>query len=250
MLNKFLLLTAFVTASFAFTTNLGSTANSSEKEEVAVEETSEITKKALTADEEINILYKAFSENNTSVPSLVSFKNALTGYAKLVEEGKIKKELLTIVDFSLSSDNKRMWILDMATNEVLYHTYVAHGRNTGGKMATKFSNKSNSFQSSLGFYVTAETYHGKNGLSLFIDGMEKGINNNARNRYVVMHGAAYANPDFIQKTGRLGRSLGCPAIPQALTKEVIELIKGESALFIYHPNKDYAKNSKYINQAV
>lgn len=250
MLNKFLLLTAFVTASFAFTTNLGSTTDLSEKEEVIDEVTSEKTTIALTADEEINLLYKTFSDNNVSMPSLISFKSALTGYAKLVDEGKIKNELLTIVDFSLSSDKKRMWILDMTTNEVLYHTYVAHGRNTGGKMATKFSNKSNSFQSSLGFYVTAETYYGKNGLSLFIDGMEEGINSNARNRYVVMHGAAYANPDFIEKTGRLGRSLGCPAIPQALTKEVIELIKGESALFIYHPNKEYAKNSKYVNQAV
>src|SRR5690606_36020275 len=100
---------------------------------------------------------------------------------------------------------------DMTNQEVLLNTYVAHGRNTGLKMATDFSNTESSFQSSLGFYVTAETYYGKNGLSLFLDGQEKGFNSNARQRYVVVHGADYANPDFIERTGRLGRSLGCPA---------------------------------------
>ena len=250
MRNKILLLAAFVTISFAFTTNYGSTMTSKEKEEILAPKNSEETKAPLSADEEMEQLYKTFLENNTSMPSLVPFKNALTGYAKLVDEDKIKKELLTIVDFSLSSAEKRMWILDMNTNKVLYHTYVAHGRNTGGKMATKFSNKTSSFQSSLGFYVTAETYYGKNGLSLFIDGMEEGFNSNARSRYVVMHGASYANPSFIKRTGRLGRSLGCPAIPEALTKEVINLIKGQSALFIYHTNKNYAQNSTYLNGTV
>lgn len=250
MLNKSLLLAAFITASFAFTSELGSTTNPIEKEEVTINKTSEKENVSLSADEEMERLYKTFSAANTTMPSLISFKNALTGYTKLVEENKLEKELLTIVDFSLSSAKKRMWILDMTTNKVLYNTHVAHGKNTGVKMATKFSNTVNSFQSSLGFYVTAETYYGKNGLSLFIDGMEKGINSNARDRYVVIHGAAYANPDFIQKTGRLGRSLGCPAIPQALTKEVIELIKGKSALFIYHTDADYAKNSKYLNEVV
>lgn len=247
---KFLLLAAFIIASFAFTTSLGAITTSKEKVEKIIENTSEINPAPLSADEEIELLYETFVANNSSMPSLVSFRNAITGYEKLVEEGEIKKELLTIVDFSISSDQKRMWILDMSSNEVLYHTYVAHGRNTGNKMATKFSNTTNSFQSSLGFYVTAETYFGRNGYSLFIDGMEEGINSNARSRYVVIHGADYANPEFIQKTGRLGRSLGCPAIPRAITKEVIDLIKGQSALFIYHPNKDYAKNSSYLNETV
>lgn len=250
MRNKILLLAAFVTVSFAFTTNYESSTSVKESKEISSSAPAVETEAPLSADEEYERLYKTFKNNNISMPSLVSFKNALTGYAKLVEEDKIKNELLTIVDFSLSSAEKRMWILDMTTNKVLYHTYVAHGRNTGGKMATKFSNTSNSFQSSLGFYVTAETYFGKNGLSLFIDGMEEEFNSNARNRYVVMHGAAYANPDFIKRTGRLGRSLGCPAIPEALTKEVIDLIKGQSALFIYHPNKNYLQNSTYLNETV
>ena len=116
-------------------------------------------------------------------------------------------------------------------------------------MATSFSDTPNSNQSSLGFYVTAETYYGKNGLSLFIDGQEKGFNSNARERYVVIHGAEYSNPDFIGKTGRLGRSLGCPALPTDVSEEIIHKIKGKSALFIYHPNKEYAKKSTYLNPA-
>ncbi len=248
MRNKILLLAAFITISFAFTATYETSASSKENAEISIPETSVEPTAPLSAEEERKELYNLFLKNNTSMPSQESFTKALTGYAKLVEEGKIKNELLTIIDFSLSSAEKRMWILDMTTNKVLYNTLVAHGRNTGLKMAKKFSNENSSYQSSLGFYVTAETYYGKNGLSLFIDGMEEGFNSNARSRYVVMHGAAYANPDFVKRTGRLGRSLGCPAIPQALTKEVIDLIKGQSALFIYHPNKNYLNNSTYLNE--
>ena len=142
-----------------------------------------------------------------------------------------------------------MWVLDMKNHKVLFNTLVAHGKNTGLDMATDFSNTENSFQSSLGFYVTAETYYGKNGLSLFIDGQEEGFNSNARQRYVVVHGAEYANPEFVERNGRLGRSLGCPAVPTAVSKEIINTIKGNSALFIYHPNEDYAKKSTYLNPA-
>ena len=142
-----------------------------------------------------------------------------------------------------------MWILDMTTQKVLYNTVVAHGKNTGLDMANNFSNIENSFQSSLGFYVTAETYYGKNGLSLFIDGQEEGFNSNARQRYVVVHGADYATPEFITRNGRLGRSLGCPAVPTKISKEVINTIKGNSVLFIYHTNEEYAKKSTYLNPA-
>ena len=250
MLNKSLLLAAFISVSVAFSINLKPTVPSEKNDKAMVAALSEKENAPLSEDEKISRLYESFLSTNTSMPSLVSFKNAITGYDKLVEEGEIKKEVLTIVDFSLSSTEKRMWILDMNTNKVLYNTYVSHGRNTGGEMATKFSNTTSSFQSSLGFYVTAETYYGKNGLSLFIDGMEEGFNSNARSRYVVIHGADYATPEFIKRTGRLGRSLGCPAIPRKVTKEIIETIKGNSALFIYHPNKEYAQNSTYLNQTV
>ncbi len=201
---------------------------------------------SLEEDAVIVNLYESFAVKNASIPQLISFSFAVKGYYKLLAQGNIKNKTLTIIDFSLSSTQKRMWVLDMTTHKVLFHTVVAHGRNTGGKFATQFSNTSNSYKSSLGFYIPNETYYGKNGLSLFLDGQERGINDNARNRYVVMHGAKYANPDFIKKHGRLGRSLGCPSLPTAISAAVISKIKGKSCLFIYHPNKNYQLKSKLI----
>lgn len=198
------------------------------------------------AEDDIVSLYETFLNQNTSMPQLVSFSNAIRGYSKLKSQGKIKNETLTIIDFSLSSKAKRLWVLDMTTHKVLFNTVVAHGRNTGGEFATKFSNKNNSNQSSLGFYITDNTYYGKNGLSLFLNGQEKGINDNARKRYVVFHGAKYANPDFAKKHGRLGRSLGCPAVPTAFNTAIIKRIKNKSCLFIYHPNKNYQEVSQLI----
>lgn len=247
MVNKILILATFLTASYAFTpynTENSSTASASEITAPAISN-EDI---ASFEEDEINRLYDSFSTLNASMPSRTAFKNGIMGYEKLKEENKIKKELLTIVDFAMASTEKRMWILDMTTQKVLFNTYVAHGKNTGGNKATKFSNTPNSFQSSLGFYVTAETYYGKNGLSLFIDGMEEGFNTKARERYVVIHGADYATPDFIKRAGRLGRSYGCPAVPTKLSKEIINKIKGQSVLFIYHPNRNYLENSGYLNQ--
>lgn len=137
--------------------------------------------------------------------------------------------------------------MDMENKEVLFHTYVSHGQNTGEEFANKFSNIENSLQSSLGFYVTAETYYGKNGLSLFIDGQEKEFNSNARKRYVVIHGADYAEPSFINKLGRLGRSYGCPAVPNTIAKEVIGAIKGESVVYIHKDDKNYLQRSALLN---
>ena len=114
-------------------------------------------------------------------------------------------------------------------------------------MATKFSNTPSSHQSSLGFFITGETYYGKNGLSLFIDGQEKRFNSKARQRYVVIHGADYAKPSAIKRLGRLGRSWGCPAVPSGVAKELINTIKGESVFFIYHPSKKYVEQSTYLN---
>lgn len=243
MTYKILTVIAFFSASFAITTTDGSNLN-------ATPRTSEITnlevKKTLTIEDKINLVYTEFVENNTSVPSSLSFQNAMLGYYKLKDKNLVKKEILTIIDFTLSSTQKRMWVLDMNNHKVLFHTLVAHGKNTGGEYATNFSNKVNSLQSSLGFFVTGETYNGKNGLSMFIDGQEKDFNSNARNRYVVMHGADYANASFIPKMGRLGRSYGCPAVPTALTKEIIGTIKDKSVLFIYSSDKTYEKKSKMI----
>lgn len=205
-----------------------------------------VTTNNLTLEEEIHLLYNVFEENNESVPNITSFKNAMVGYYKLAERDVVEKEILTIIDFNLSSTKKRMWVLDMVSNKVLYHTLVAHGKNTGNEYATEFSNTMNSLQSSLGFFVTGETYFGGNGYSMFIDGMEEKFNSNARERYVVVHGAAYANPESIKNLGRLGRSYGCPALPTAVTKEIIDVIKNKSVLYIHSSNKNYNENSKMI----
>ena len=243
MTYKILTIIAFLTVFFSFTSTDGH--NKSEISAIS-EPLSEVSNISLTLDEEIIQLYDVFAENNPSVPNLKSFKNGMIGYYKLADKNLIDKQILTIIDFSLSSKKERMWVMDVSKNKILYHTVVAHGKNTGNEFATKFSNTKNSKQSSLGFFITGETYFGKNGLSLFIDGMEKQFNSNARERYVVIHGAKYANPSAIKNLGRLGRSYGCPALPTAISQEIINLIKNKSVLYIYSNDKTYANNSKMI----
>ena len=201
----------------------------------------------LSVEEKIKHLYDEFSIHNSKMPSFVAFQNGMLGYYKLLNEGEVQNKILTIVDFSLSSVEKRMWVLDMLSKKVLFHTFVAHGQGTGVEMATKFSNVQNSHQSSLGFYLTAETYIGKHGLSMRMDGLEKGFNSNARDRYIVVHGADYATPKFIENSGRLGRSWGCPAVPPKFCKAIINTIKNKSCFFVYFPSEKYLKNSKYLN---
>jgi hypothetical protein len=176
-------------------------------------------------------------ENSTTVPSLESFKVAFEGFENLNSQNKLENSILTIIDFSLSSNTKRLWVIDMNSNEVLFHTLVAHGMNSGQEFATNFSNKSQSYKSSLGFYLTAEIYIGKHGSSLKLDGIEKGINDNARERAIVIHGADYVSEAFAENNGRLGRSQGCPALPSNLTSKIITKIKNKSVLFIYHPSR-------------
>ncbi len=231
---------ALIAVSFAFTT-----IENNKNKDVA-ENVLAVSNETLTLDEEIKSLYNTFSANNSSVPSLPSFRNGMIGYFKLADQNLLNKEILTIIDFSISSTQKRMWVLDMTNNKVLFHTVVSHGKNTGGEFATNFSNTVNSLQSSLGFYVTGETYIGKNGLSMFIDGMEEEFNSKARERYVVVHGADYANPEIINKLGRLGRSYGCPAVPTALTQEIIDTIKDKSVLYIHSTDKKYLEKSTMI----
>lgn len=202
---------------------------------------------------EVNAVSETISAYNTikahslSMPKFECFQKAMNGFKKLKAAGKIKKDLLTLIDFSQSSNTKRLWIIDMATNTVLYNTLVAHGRNSGDEFATAFSNDSSSNKSSLGFYATGEIYQGKHGASLRLDGLEQGINSNARSRAVVMHAADYVSESFIKAHKRLGRSQGCPALPATLNKEVINLIKDKSCLFIYHPSQSYAAASKLLS---
>lgn len=186
-------------------------------------------------------------ETGIPAPSPEALDIGISGYFKLVHSGKIQEEKpLTIIDFSLPSSEKRLWTFDPVNGKVLHHSWVSHGRNSGNVMARKFSNVNSSYMSSLGFYVTAETYSGKHGYSLRLDGLEKGFNDQARKRAIVIHGADYANPDFIQTTGRLGRSLGCPALPTKLSKAIIDSIKENSCLFIYADDADYKKKSPFV----
>ena len=172
--------------------------------------------------------YQELIVEDYSLPNFESFSKAFEGYEQLKNQGKIENDVLTIVDFSLPSTEERMWVIDMKTKTILLQSLVAHGRNSGDNMATNFSNVSESFQSSFGFYTTGEVYQGKHGFSLRLDGMEKGINDNARNRAVVIHGADYVSKSFIKQHGRLGRSQGCPAVPYEIHEQLIETIKNKS----------------------
>lgn len=187
-------------------------------------------------DLKVESIYQNLNVNNFELPTKNSFSKAMEGYLTLKDKGVVKKEVLTIVDYTLSSNQKRFWVIDLKNNVILFQSFVAHGRNSGGEFAKQFSNVSSSFKSSLGFYATGETYYGKHGYSLRLDGLEKGVNNNARNRAIVMHGADYVSESFIKQNGRLGRSLGCLALSKKLSKEVIDNIKDKSCIFVYYPS--------------
>lgn len=171
---------------------------------------------------------------------------ALAAYHHAATKGAVKKQVLTVIDYSLPSSKQRMWVFDVNHDRLLYNTYVAHGQNSGMTIPNHFSNESSSRQTSLGTFVTKDTYIGSNGYSLNLEGLEKGFNDNAYSRRVVMHGAWYVEPDFIQKTGRAGRSWGCPSIAQTLAKPVINTIKGGSVIFAYYPDRNYLKHSNYL----
>jgi hypothetical protein len=196
---------------------------------------------------DVQSAYNLIKAHSLSMPKFECFSKAMQGFKRLKEQGKIKKDILTLIDFSQSSNTKRLWIIDMATQTVLHNTLVAHGKNSGEEFATAFSNAASSNKSSLGFYATGEIYNGKHGESLRLDGLENGINSNARSRAVVMHAADYVTESFIKAHKRLGRSQGCPALPPSINKKVINLIKGQSCLFIYHPSEKYLSKSKLVS---
>jgi hypothetical protein len=180
--------------------------------------------------------------------SFNAFETGIRGLQRLTETGAVQRnDLISIVDFSQPSYNKRLYVIDLQNHQLLFQTYVAHGRNTGTDKAVDFSNKTSSYKSSLGFYITAETYRGKHGYSLKLEGLEKGINDNARRRAIVIHGANYVSERHISNLGYLGRSQGCPAVPNNLHKPLIDQIKDGSCLFIYHPSQSYLTGSPLLN---
>lgn len=168
------------------------------------------------------------------------FNQAMAGYNSL---NLSNRKVITIIDFSKPSTEERMFIIDLENRKLLLQTLVAHGKNSGWNKATEFSNTSASLKSSIGFYITGETYFGKHGYSLRLNGIEKGINDNARNRAIVVHGADYVSYSFIKKYHRLGRSWGCLAVNNKLSKKIIDLIKDGSCLFVYADDKDYHTQS-------
>lgn len=172
-----------------------------------------------------------------------AFEQAYKGYKEI--KG-IKKSIITLVDFSKPSTEERFYVLDLESRKMLFCSHVAHGRNSGDNFATSFSNKVGSNKSSLGFYLTENTYDGSNGYSLVLNGLEKGINDRAKQRAVVIHGASYCNPDFLEREGRLGRSFGCPALPESLNDSIIDTIKDGSLLYIYAGNPDYISQSTVL----
>lgn len=172
------------------------------------------------------------------------FKIAMNGYNSIEVPNK---QLLSIIDFTKPSSEKRFFVIDVENRKLLYNTLVAHGKNSGYINATRFSNRVGSRKSSLGFYKTGNSYYGKRGFSLKLDGLEKGINDNARRRGIVIHGANYVDERFAGENGIIGRSWGCPAVSKKLSKEIINLLKGGSLLFIYGDDERYKENSSIAN---
>lgn len=179
-----------------------------------------------------------------------AFDYAVKGFSSLRAMGKLNNDsIISIIDFTLSSVKKRLFVIDIKNYKILYNTYVAHGRNSGTEFAKEFSNDPDSYKSSLGFYVTQNTYKGEHGFSLHLEGEEKGINDNAYSRSIVMHCAPYVNENFIRRKGYIGRSLGCPALPQKVYKPIIERIKNGTCLFLYSPDVYYLSHSAFLQQA-
>ena len=203
--------------------------------------------KAAAFAAEVSNLYQTFDLQEIGLTKK-AFEYALRGYYYLLDHHWLNKtNILSICDMSQSSRSKRLYILDMDQKTVLVNTYVAHGRNSGTEFARSFSNSPSSHKSSLGFYVTQGTYYGNNGLSLKIRGMERGFNDRALGRNIVVHGSQYVGPDFLEMNQFCGRSYGCPAVPADESEEIIDLIKEGSCLFIYHPTKKYLTKSKILN---
>jgi len=174
------------------------------------------------------------------------FNKAL--YGSHLIENRAKKNIISIIDFTKPSTEERFFVIDLEHKVLKYKCYVAHGRNSGDNYANNFSNDPESLKSSLGFFLAAETYSGVHGYSLKLDGLEKNINDKARVREIVIHGADYVSDEFIKKYGRLGRSWGCPALPINISKEIIDVISGGSCLFIYGDDKYYKANSVFLKR--
>lgn len=176
------------------------------------------------------------------------FRFALIGYMNMRNDRLLSdKEIIAVIDYTVSANDRRLLVIDLGLKQVLYHTLVAHGKNTGEKYAKHFSNIPKTQKSSLGFYITGETYYGKHGYSLKLDGVDSSFNDNARVRQIIIHGAHYVSDDWAKKYGRIGRSWGCPALPEGKAAEIIDIIKDGCCLFAYYNDANYLTSSIYLN---
>ena len=177
-----------------------------------------------------------------------AFRYAYIGYQSLRNQNRLnEKEIFSVIDFSKDCNTKRFYTIDLESKQIIYNTYVAHGKKSGDILASSFSDTKESNKSSIGFYITGDPYIGSNGYSLQLHGDEKGYNSNIAERGVVIHTADYANENYIKRNGRLGRSLGCPVLPENIYKQVIETIKGKTMIFAYYNDAKYLNSSKYLN---
>jgi hypothetical protein len=176
------------------------------------------------------------------------FRLAVSAVSCAVNSGAIDKpQTMTVIDYSLPSTEPRLWVFDVASGKMLFKELVAHGRNTGENMATNFSDTMNSRQSSLGLFVARDTYVGSNGYSLRMQGLEPGFNGNAMDRAIVMHGAPYVNETLARQQGRIGRSWGCPALREAIARDVIDTVRGGGVIFSYYPDQDWLTASRFLH---
>lgn len=175
------------------------------------------------------------------------FELALKAARCAVRSGAIADPTtLTVIDYSKPSSEKRLWVFDLGTRELLYEELVAHGQGSGDAVAKVFSNQPDTHASSLGLFRTEDTYVGRNGYSLRLTGLDEGFNDRARERAIVMHGAPYVSEDFVKKNGRLGRSWGCPALRDGVAREVIDRVRGNGILFAYYPDQGWLGSSRYL----
>ncbi|MHA4809938.1 murein L,D-transpeptidase catalytic domain family protein [Flavitalea flava] len=194
-----------------------------------------------------NFLYDSLNLDSLDL-SREAYQKAIQGFLNLESSGEIRNAgVLSIIDFSLPSSKKRLFILDMFNGRLLFNSLVSHGRNSGTVMATRFSNRCNSFMTSLGFYLTGDAFRGKHGYSLRLEGIERGWNDNVSRRAIILHPAGYVSEEHIRQSGFLGRSEGCPAIPKSLNKAIINTIRGGSCLFLYGADDNYIRQSKILS---
>ncbi len=189
-------------------------------------------------------LHKITNQTHDLAPTIL--KLAINAFEQAQREGLTSKQIVTIIDYSKPSTEKRLWVVDLQQKKILFHTLVAHGKNSGLDKAKKFSNNFQSLASSLGVFLTGHTYFGHNGYSLIMQGLEHGINDKAQARHIVFHPADYVTKQFIARTGRIGRSFGCPALDPAIASQLINTIKDGTLVFAYYPDKHWLHHSSYL----